>query len=186
LQGMPRQNPPESQSHHSGSFPLAPAPSYDLTNNSSRQLQQPHSHHDEQRHDPSTQASVIPRAHSEAANLSTSTRYRYRYPHQPAITAERQSPTSSRQEPRQLAVANLDDIPITARPRDPQSNKPKQGGRKRNTHLNQDARERSSRMRKKGACWRCKLQRDPVSWRELQIQNKVLTALVSRRWHTLC
>lgn len=179
MQGLPRQSPPQPQSHHSGSYPLGSTTSYELTNHSSQHLQQthahhneqqPHSHHNEQRHEPSTQASVVsitPHAHSEAANLSTSTRYRYRYPHQPAITAEKQSPTSSRQKPRQIAVANLDDIPITARPRDPQTNKPKQGGRKRNTHLNQDARERSSRMRKKGACWRCKLQRDPVSHHKL-------------------
>ena len=194
MQGVPRQNPPQPQSHYSGSFAPVSTSSYDLTNHSSQQMQQRHahhneqqlhSHHNEQRHEPSTQASIIRQAHSEAANLSTSTRYRYRYPHQPAITAERQSPTSSRQKPRQIAVANVDDIPITARPRDPQTNKPKQGGRKRNTHLNQDARERSSRMRKKGACWRCKLQRDPVSRHELQIQNKVLTVSVSRRRHTL-
>ena len=165
MQGIFRQNPPEPQIHHSGSFPPVPMPSYDLTNNSSQQLQQPLSHPNGQRHELSTQPSVTLQAHSEAATLSTSTRYRY--PQHPAIIAERQSPTSSRQKPRQLAVANVEDIPVTARPRDPQTNKPKRGGRKQNTHLNQDARERSSRMRKKGACWRCKLQRDPVSRHEL-------------------
>lgn len=94
------------------------------------------------------------------AALAHSTRRRY--PDHPAIAAEQKSPTSPKQKQRQLAVANPEDIPVTARPRDPQE-KPKHGGRKRNSHLNQDARDRSSRMRKKGACWRCKLQRDPVS-----------------------
>ena len=161
MQAAPRQIPPEPQTHHARGFPLAPTPSYDLTNNNLRPLQLSHSHHDGQQHEPSTQASICPQVHNETANLSVSTRYRY--PHHPAIIAERQSPASAKQKPRQIAVANLEDIPITARPRDPQTNKPKHGGRKKNTHLNQDARERSSKMRKKGACWRCKLQRDPVS-----------------------
>jgi hypothetical protein len=174
---LPRQIPPEPQTHYAESFPLGPTPSYGPTDNSSQQLQQPRSHHNEQRHEANTQAAVATQVQNEAATLSISTRYRY--PNHPAITAERQSPTSSRQKPRQIAVANLEDIPMTARPRDPQTNKPKQGGRKRNTHLNQDARERSSRMRKKGACWRCKLQRDPVSRHVLCIQSVLLTASVS-------
>lgn len=186
IQALPRQTPQEPQPHHAGSFPQVSTPSCCPTDNSSQQLRQPHSHHNGQRHEASTQVSVSPQAHNEAATLSISTRYRY--PDHPAIMAERQSPTSSRQKPRKIAVANLEDIPLTARPRDPQTNKPKQGGRKRNTHLNQDARERSSRMRKKGACWRCKLQRDPVSCHEKQMQNEtqVLTASVPRRRHTLC
>lgn len=168
MQGLPRQNPPEPRvHHHAGSVPLVPTPTYGPTDNSPLQLRHPYASHNEQRHEPSTQSSVNPQAHNEATTLSISTRYRY--PQHPAIMAERQSPASSRQKPRQTAVANLGDIPITARPRDPQTNKPKQGGRKPNTHLNQDARERSSRMRKKGACWRCKLQRDPVSRYELLI-----------------
>ena len=91
---------------------------------------------------------------------------RRRFPEHPAIVAEQKNTISPVQKQRELAVANPEDIPMTARPRGPQDGKPKQGGRKRNTHLNQDARERSSRMRKKGACWRCKLQRDPVSHHE--------------------
>lgn len=165
MQALPRQTQPEPQTHHAGNFPLVSTPSYSPTDNGSQHLQQPHFHHHERRHEASTQAAVTARVHNEAATLSIATQYRY--PNHPAITAGRPSSTSSRQKPRQIAVANLEDIPMTARPRDPQINKPKQGGRKRNTHLNQDARERSSRMRKKGACWRCKLQRDPVSRHEL-------------------
>ena len=166
------------------SFPLASTSSYGPTDNSPQQLRQPHSHHNEQRHEATTQASATPQVQHEAANLSVSARYRY--PDHPAIVAERQSPTSSGKRPRQIAVANVEDIPMTARPRDPQTSKTKQGGRKRNTHLNQDARERSSRMRKKGACWRCKLQRDPVSHHIPRARNALLTLLVSRRRHTLC
>lgn len=95
------------------------------------------------------------------ANLAHSTRLRF--PDHPAIVAEQQSPTSARRTQRPIAVANPEDIPASARPHGSQDSRPKQGGRKRNSHLNQDARDRSSRMRKKGACWRCKLQRDPVS-----------------------
>ncbi|KAK6434899.1 hypothetical protein LTR95_008914 [Oleoguttula sp. CCFEE 5521] len=35
------------------------------------------------------------------------------------------------------------------------------GGRKKNTHLNDETRQKSSTMRKRGACWRCAMQRDP-------------------------
>lgn len=184
MQALPRQNPPQPQMHHAMSFPLASTSSYGPTDNSPQQLRQPHSHHNEQRHEATTQASATPQVQHEAANLSVSARYRY--PDHPAIVAERQSPTSSGKRPRQIAVANVEDIPMTARPRDPQTSKTKQGGRKRNTHLNQDARERSSRMRKKGACWRCKLQRDPVSHHIPRARNALLTLLVSRRRHTLC
>lgn len=178
MQALPRQIPPEPQTHHAVSFSQISTPSYGPTDNNSQYMRQPHSHYSEQRHETTTQASLPPQAsHNDAATLSISTRYRF--PDHPAIRVERQSPTSSRHKPRQIAVANLEDIPITARPRDPQANKPKQGGRKRNTHLNQDARERSSRMRKKGACWRCKLQRDPVSRHEPWIRNNILTASVS-------
>lgn len=38
----------------------------------------------------------------------------------------------------------------------------RRGGRQRNTHLAHGTREKSSKMRKTGACWRCALQRDPV------------------------
>jgi hypothetical protein len=38
------------------------------------------------------------------------------------------------------------------------------GGRPRGQHLQQAARDRSHKMRKTGACWRCALQRDPVSY----------------------
>lgn len=37
------------------------------------------------------------------------------------------------------------------------------GGRKKNSHLAPPVRDKTSKMRKAGACWRCALQRDPVS-----------------------
>jgi hypothetical protein len=110
------------------------------------------------------------------ATLAHSTRRRF--PDHPAITAEQMQPTSPRQKHREIAVANPENIPLTARPRDPQE-KSKQGGRKKHSHLNQDARDRSSKMRKLGACWRCKMQRDPVSCRESQLDRSQLTLLVS-------
>jgi hypothetical protein len=101
--------------------------------------------------------------------LSHSTRRRF--PDHPAIAAEQKSPLSPIQKQRQLAVAHPEEIPVTARLRVIQDDKPKQGGRKKNTHLSQEARDRSSKMRKKGACWRCKLQRDPVSCPTLQFKT---------------
>jgi hypothetical protein len=110
------------------------------------------------------------------ASLAHSTRRRF--PDHPAITAEQKQPTSPRQKHREIAVANPENIPLTARPRNLQE-KSKQGGRKKNSHLNQDARDRSSKMRKLGACWRCKMQRDPVSSRKSYLYNFRLTLLVS-------
>jgi hypothetical protein len=159
----PRHSLQQSQAYYAGSFPTEPTISYNLTDSNAQQSGQSHSHrHGTQRQEASPQDSSP--AHNGSAILSVSTRYRY--PDHPAIVAERQSPTSSRQHPRRLAVQNVEEIPMTARPRTLENNRRKQGGRKPNTHLNQDARERSSRMRKKGACWRCKLQRDPVSYHE--------------------
>ena len=40
----------------------------------------------------------------------------------------------------------------------------RRGGRKKHTHLADDARKKSHKMRKVTACWRCALQRDPVSY----------------------
>jgi hypothetical protein len=39
----------------------------------------------------------------------------------------------------------------------------RKGGRSRNSHLSEKTRVKSSVMRKVGACWRCAMQRDPVS-----------------------
>lgn len=39
----------------------------------------------------------------------------------------------------------------------------RKGGRPKNRPLNEQSREKSSAMRKVGACWRCAMQRDPVS-----------------------
>lgn len=46
----------------------------------------------------------------------------------------------------------------------------RKGGRSRNSHLSEKSREKSSVMRKVGACWRCAMQRDPVGehWNEIE------------------
>ena len=44
-----------------------------------------------------------------------------------------------------------------------QPDRGQRGGRKKHTHLSEGTRQKSSKMRKVGACWRCALQRDPVS-----------------------
>lgn len=119
-----------------------------------------------QPHDASPVATRIPlttTAHPRA-KLAHSTRLRF--PEHPAISAENQSPPATRHNPRPIKSADPATVSDTARPHNVQESK-KPGGRKRNSHLNQDARDRSSRMRKKGACWRCKLQRDPVSFSSL-------------------
>jgi hypothetical protein len=176
MPAQPHHNPQQSQTYYAGSFPAAPLMPYHPINSTTQQSRQPHVHQDGMQRQAGARVSATPQVSNGPAHLSVSTRYRYR--HRPAIIAEQQSPTSSRQKPKNIAVLNVDDIPMTARPRDPQSNKRKQGGRKPNTHLNQDARERSSRMRKKGACWRCKLQRDPVSHHKPQLWES-LTDMIS-------
>lgn len=74
--------------------------------------------------------------------------------------AEQARASVSRQGPRPIAAAGLPNcVPLRESP----DNKQRKGGRRPNSHLTEQARKRSSVMRKKGACWRCRLQRDPVS-----------------------
>lgn len=47
--------------------------------------------------------------------------------------------------------------------RSSQSERARRGGRSRNSHLTDATRQKSHAMRKVGACWRCAMQRDPVS-----------------------
>lgn len=47
--------------------------------------------------------------------------------------------------------------------RSSQTEKGRRGGRTRNSHLTEHTRQKSHAMRKVGACWRCAMQRDPVS-----------------------
>jgi len=101
-----------------------------------------------------------PQAPSTRADLAQSTRLRH--PQHPKLLAE-QNPPVPRQNFRPIAVATGERNHVTASSRASQGTRQKRGGREKNSHLNPDARDRSSKMRKKGACWRCKLQRDPVS-----------------------
>jgi hypothetical protein len=97
---------------------------------------------------------------STRADLAQSTRLRF--PDHPKISAE-QNPPVLMPNLRPIAAASGERSSVTVAPRTTQGTRQKRGGRERNSHLNPDARDRSSKMRKKGACWRCKLQRDPVS-----------------------
>lgn len=45
-----------------------------------------------------------------------------------------------------------------------QADRVKRGGRQRDSHLSTETRQKSHEMRKKGACWRCAMQRDQVSF----------------------
>jgi hypothetical protein len=101
-----------------------------------------------------------PQPSSTRADLAQSTRLRF--PDHPKLSAE-QNPPSLIPNLRPIAAASGERRSVTVSSRGAQNTRQKQGGRKRNSHLNPDARDRSSKMRKKGACWRCKLQRDPVS-----------------------
>jgi hypothetical protein len=119
---------------------------------------------------------------STRADLAQSTRLRY--PDHPKLSAE-QNPPALVPNLRPIAAASGERRSMTVSSRGTQGTRQKQGGRKRNSHLNPDARDRSSKMRKKGACWRCKLQRDPVSQLSLHSASLSLTILVPGRWFAL-
>lgn len=148
------------------SLHMVPSSSNDLLDGTPQQPLPLQAYHGARRqYELGVQVPEKPRIQTYTARQSLAHSTRRRFPDHPAIAAEQKNATSPSHNHRQLAVAHPEDIPVTARPRVPQDEKPKQGGRKKNSHLNQDARDRSSKMRKKGACWRCKLQRDPVSVR---------------------
>lgn len=87
-----------------------------------------------------------------------------RHPPRTGNRKEQQGPAEPRQTTRRLAAASSSTSPASQGERgNGPSPKPGRGGRKKHSHLNEQARKRSSAMRKMGACWRCKLQRDPVS-----------------------
>lgn len=78
------------------------------------------------------------------------------------------------------------EVPSNARPASPQNGKRQRGGRKKNTHLVPEARQRTSIMRKKRACWNCALQRDQVRFaciRSSASPGTRLTAAVRLRRH---
>ncbi|KAM0721599.1 hypothetical protein Q7P37_002524 [Cladosporium fusiforme] len=68
--------------------------------------------------------------------------------------------STARQGPRPLAVAGPSTHSEPADALEEQDTKAVKGGRRKHSHLNDQARKRSSAMRRKGACWRCKIQRD--------------------------
>lgn len=64
----------------------------------------------------------------------------------------------------------------------------RRGGRQKNSHLEKFARDKTSKMRKAGACWRCALQRDPVSQGPgcSVARTMLMIASVSRRKYAVC
>jgi hypothetical protein len=119
---------------------------------------------------------------STRADLAQSTRLRY--PDHPKLSAE-QNPPALIPNLRPIAAASGERSTVTVLSGGTRGTRHKRGGRERNSHLNPDARDRSSKMRKKGACWRCKLQRDPVSPLSLYSASLSLTIPVPGRWFAL-
>ena len=77
--------------------------------------------------------------------------------HQPPATAG-----PSNRPLQTLAKANASPTVPSNAPRSAQGGKGRRGGRQKHSHLPEQARKKSHKMRKLAACWRCALQRDPV------------------------
>jgi hypothetical protein len=97
---------------------------------------------------------------STRADLAQSTRLRF--PDHPKLSVE-QNPAPLVPHLRPIAAASGERNSVVASSSATQGTSQRRGGREKHSRLNPDARHRSARMRKMGACWRCKLQRDPVS-----------------------
>jgi hypothetical protein len=97
---------------------------------------------------------------STRADLAQSTRLRF--PDHPKLTAE-QNPAPLVPHLRPIAAASGERNSVVVSSSATQGTSQRRGGREKHSRLNPDARHRSAKMRKMGACWRCKLQRDPVS-----------------------
>lgn len=57
----------------------------------------------------------------------------------------------------------------------------RKGGRSRNSHLTEKSRVKSSVMRRVGACWRCAMQRDPVSSSQKENEPRLTNSQVRSR-----
>jgi hypothetical protein len=97
---------------------------------------------------------------SARADLAQSTRLRF--PDHPKLSVE-QNPAPLIPHLRPIAAASGERTSVVASSSATQGTSQRRGGREKHSRLNPDARHRSAKMRKMGACWRCKLQRDPVS-----------------------
>jgi hypothetical protein len=73
----------------------------------------------------------------------------------------RQPQTSGSATNRPLQAARPRPLPSNA-PRASAAEQGRKGGRQKGRHLADEAKVKSSKMRKVVACWRCALQRDPV------------------------
>lgn len=102
----------------------------------------------------------------------------------PSPHVDEKAASSSKRSPTNASGHNFSTSTFSARPANPypslvkreppsqsatsstgpfRSSQTKRGGRTRNSHLTAHTRQKSHAMRKVGACWRCAMQRDPVS-----------------------
>lgn len=99
---------------------------------------------------------------------------------QPPIGMLHATPTVAGPSNRQLQTLAkarpLPTVPSNA-PRLSEADKGRRGGRQKNSHLPDQARKKSHKMRKLAACWRCALQRDPVRCHRSISSHYVLTLL---------
>ncbi|EME39268.1 hypothetical protein DOTSEDRAFT_75105 [Dothistroma septosporum NZE10] len=91
---------------------------------------------------PSTQLSSLRSRRGRAADLL------------PFASSATATQTSRRLARRDLAQSSHGPVPP------PQTDRTKRGGRQKNMHLSNETRQQSHAMRKRGACWRCAMQRD--------------------------
>ena len=90
------------------------------------------------------------------------------------LSAPTQSSSAPAQQPRQQlgnVIAGPSSrplhpatVPSNAPSRSSLAEKGRRGGRQKHSHLPEQARQKSHKMRKVAACWRCAMQRDPVSY----------------------
>ncbi|KAK3710302.1 hypothetical protein LTR37_010368 [Vermiconidia calcicola] len=105
---------------------------------------------------PSTRASREPQPYQAMPPNSATQQAR-----QPSITSAKKQPSpvaSSSKRP--LAKANPAPALADDTARQSQGGKARKGGRPKNSHLPEQVRQQSHRMRKEGSCWCCALQRD--------------------------
>lgn len=94
--------------------------------------------------------------------------------HQQAAVAAQQTAAVAAQSSRPLhalAKAHPAPVPSNAPSRASAADKGRRGGRQKHSHLPEQARQKSHKMRKVTACWRCALQRDPVSIHHLLVSH---------------
>lgn len=164
------------QHHHAHpAQPHHPMPAYDMTNVQAAVTFGRQPYHGEQLPLPSQPAYMSPTNQPQPSSTTVNTAYkehnrpkelaystRRRFPGRPAV-AKQNSPPVPRQNPRPIAAGPSLFAETTHQHQSEDSKRKPPGGRKKGGHLPENTRDKVSKMRKLGACWRCKMQRDPVS-----------------------